>query len=303
MGVIDRRLGATAGRQDNVVTITQIRECGLSHDALKWRLHNGLIQRLHTGVYLIGPAPPSFHARARAAALAVAPHSAVSMRSAAARLGFAPEPAGPIHVTVSGRDVRSRSGIIVHRSRLTSAEVWMVDGVPVTSPARTLADLAATEPVAEVEQLLIDARVARVVRDAELWAELGRTSRMPGRARLRELLRDESEEGYSRSRAERRMRSLIRDADLPRPEFNARVRGFMVDCLWARLRVVGEVDSESFHGHRDAFHEDRRRDQVLAAAGFIVIRITWRQLTSEPLAVAVRLGQALARAEAALPAA
>jgi very-short-patch-repair endonuclease len=71
-----------------------------------------------------------------------------------------------------------------------------------------------------------------------------------------------------------------------------------VDLLWRRERLVVEIDGHAFHGHRAAFERDRRRDQVLAAAGFRVIRITWLQLEREPLAVITRIAQALATAAA-----
>ena len=76
------------------------------------------------------------------------------------------------------------------------------------------------------------------------------------------------------------------------------VQGFEVDVLWRAPRLVIEVDGHAFHGHRTAFERDRRRDQILAAAGYIVIRVTWRQLVDEPVAVITRIAQALALAQA-----
>ncbi len=63
--------------------------------------------------------------------------------------------------------------------------------------------------------------------------------------------------------------------------------------MWAAQRLVVEVDGFRFHGHRAAFERDRRRDATLVAAGYRVIRVTWRQITEEPLAVVASLGQAL----------
>jgi very-short-patch-repair endonuclease len=174
-----------------------------------------------------------------------------------------------------------------------------VGGIPTTSAARVICDLAASEPMAEVEQLLIDARVARCVTDRELYGVLDRTPGRAGAASMRALLADESEEGYSRSRAERLLRSLVKTADLPRPLFNRKLQGFLVDAVWPAHPLVLEVDSERFHGHRAAFEADRRRDQILVAAGYAVIRVTWRQLRKQPVAVASRIAMALARADAA----
>ncbi|MGH2914135.1 MAG: endonuclease domain-containing protein, partial [Solirubrobacteraceae bacterium] len=119
-----------------------------------------------------------------------------------------------------------------------------------------------------------------------------------GTRRLAALLANECGPAPTRSEAERRLRALIDAAGLPRPLFNARLHGFEVDALWPSLRVVVEVDGFAFHAHRGAFERDRRRDQRLVAAGYTVIRITWRQLAHEPLGVVARLAQALALAQA-----
>jgi very-short-patch-repair endonuclease len=90
------------------------------------------------------------------------------------------------------------------------------------------------------------------------------------------------------------MLALLAAAQLPVPEVNTHLHGFEVDFLWRAQRLVVEFDGRQFHGHEAAFERDRRRDQVLLAAGYRVLRVTWRQLLDEPLAVAVRIGQALA---------
>ena len=78
------------------------------------------------------------------------------------------------------------------------------------------------------------------------------------------------------------------------PSSNAPLCGFSVDFVWPASRLVVEVDGYGFHGDRAAFERDRRRDQVLVAAGYRVIRATWRQLEHEPLGVVARLAAALA---------
>ncbi|MFZ0041498.1 MAG: DUF559 domain-containing protein [Solirubrobacteraceae bacterium] len=99
----------------------------------------------------------------------------------------------------------------------------------------------------------------------------------------------------TRSKAERLLLALINEAELPRPMTNVRLHGYEVDFLWRAEKLVVEVDGHRFHGHRAAFERDRKRDQVLTAAGYRVIRVTWRQLEHEPVAVAVRIAQALAQ--------
>jgi very-short-patch-repair endonuclease len=97
----------------------------------------------------------------------------------------------------------------------------------------------------------------------------------------------------ARSEAERRMLGLLAAAQLPRPEVNARLEGLEVDFLWRAQKLIVEVDGYSFHADRAAFECDRRRDQMLLAARYRALRVTWRQLLEEPIALAVRIGQAL----------
>ena len=99
----------------------------------------------------------------------------------------------------------------------------------------------------------------------------------------------------TRSKAERLVLRLIADAELPMPEVNAKLLGFEVDFLWRARNLVLEFDGFEFHRHRHQFEADRHRVQVLTAAGYRVIQVTWRQLCEEPLALAVRIGQALVR--------
>jgi very-short-patch-repair endonuclease len=297
----DARIGVIAGGQDNVITLEQLIEAGLGRKALQCRLQAGAMQRLHRTVFLVGPAPPSFAALARAAALAVGGDAVVCLDAAPVLLGLRPAPAapGPIDILVPARNARQRPGIIVHRSTIVPTEFGYVRGIPVTSAARTICDHAASGPMSEVEQLLIDARRARIVTDAELYAVLDRVRHRKGHAAVRALLDDEMEEGYSRSKAERKLRKLVKSADLPIPLYNRKIRGLMVDAHWPALRVVVEVDGRKDHGTLWAFENDRYRDQILVAAGYRVIRVTWRQLVNEPMAVAVRIGQALIWAERA----
>jgi very-short-patch-repair endonuclease len=120
--------------------------------------------------------------------------------------------------------------------------------------------------------------------------------RAPGRtgiARLRATLDDESGRVPTRSEAERLLLAMVEDAQLPLPAVNVPLEGYEVDFFWRVEKLVVEVDGHGFHGHRAAFERDRRRDQRLVAAGYRVIRVTWRQLVGEPLALISRIAQAL----------
>ena len=91
------------------------------------------------------------------------------------------------------------------------------------------------------------------------------------------------------------MLSLVHKAGLPRPEVNHRVGPYLVDFAWLREKVLVETDGYAAHGYRGAFERDRARDAALQAAGYVVLRFTWRQITEEPLKVAAQLAATLSR--------
>jgi very-short-patch-repair endonuclease len=108
---------------------------------------------------------------------------------------------------------------------------------------------------------------------------------------------DDARPALTRSQAEERFLELIRAADLPTPDVNTPLHGFEVDFLWREQRLVVEIDGYAYHSDRQAFEGDRSRDATLAAHGYRVIRVTWRQLRDAPTAVVARVAQALARAD------
>jgi very-short-patch-repair endonuclease len=146
-----------------------------------------------------------------------------------------------------------------------------------------------------VDGLLNEARAQKLVTDGALHAAMARCPGRRGTGPLRALLEAERETGYDRSQAERLLRRLIKAADLEPALHNVRIEGKQVDAVWPRYKVVLEVDGYQWHGHRQAFERDRGRDQKLIGAGYIVIRVTWRQLTERPMVVAVSIAKAMAR--------
>jgi very-short-patch-repair endonuclease len=145
-----------------------------------------------------------------------------------------------------------------------------------------------------MERVLSDAYSRRLVSEPAIDAALARGPHRPGAGALRALLQRLAGPVITRSEAERRLHRLIAAAGLPRPAANVVVAGYEVDVVWPTHRLVVELDGFAFHGHRVAFERDRRRDARLVAAGYRVMRVTWRQLTDEQLAVAAALGGALA---------
>ncbi len=281
-----------AGRQHGVVARSQLLAGGVSADAIDRRVQAGRLRALHRGVYLAGPTAPPLAAE-MAAALACGP-SAVLSHGTAARLWRIPgtAAAGPIEVMARAGDPR-KPGLLVRRvTTLRVDEVTTLDGIPITTPARTLYDLAGVLDGRGLERALAEALALRLTTPQELRRLLARHPRGPGSPELRALL-DRGEPARTRSEAEERLLDLVRRGKLPEPEVNVRVAGHQVDLLWRKQRLVVEVDGFAFHSSQLAFERDRRRDAELMAAGLRVMRVTWRRLQEEPDAALVDLVRAL----------
>ena len=260
-------LGVAPGADDGL----ELRPAGLDRNAIAHRVRHGRLVRVHRGVYAVGHVPPSPHARATAAVLACGPDAALSHRSAAALWELVRWHA-PIDVTTT--TARRVVGVTVHRSRtLTAADVTRHYGIPVTTPARTMLDLAGVLDPASLTRAVNDARIRRLMSRDGLDTQLARAR---GRA-TKQLAR----------RPDHATRSVFEDAflvfidrhRLPRPEVNQIVAGHEVDMLWRPQRLVAELDGREFHAH--AFEHDRDRDADLLAAGLRVVRVTWRRLRAQ----------------------
>jgi very-short-patch-repair endonuclease len=219
-----------------------------------------------------------------AAVLACGETAVLSHRSAAALWGIRHAWLGPPEVTVTDGASRGRPGISVRRTRvLTAADTRRREGVPVTAPARTLLDLAAVVDRPDLARALNEAQVLRLVTPREI-GQVTRRGR-PGSAALRAALQAQFEPRFTRSEAEARLLELVRHAGLPEPETNVRVLGHEVDFLWPEQKLIVEVDGFAYHSSRQAFERDRRRDALLQAGGFRVIRFTYRQIVDDPASV------------------
>jgi very-short-patch-repair endonuclease len=231
-----------------------------------------------------------------AAILACGDGSIVSHRSAAGIWGLVIGGSrAPVEVTVVRARAPSRPGIRVHRARsLDARDVRRVERIPVTSPARTILDLAARTEGLELERMIAEGIRRGLVRETQLRELLGRSGGKRGAVALRDAVSGECGPAFTRSAAERMFLALVRSAGLPEPLVNAMVEGHEVDFLWPRHRLIVEIDGAAYHSDRAAFERDRLRDAELQAAGFRVIRVTWRQLTEDPRGTIGRLEKVLA---------
>lgn len=292
--LILRELGAT---QHGVVTRAQMLERGLPVHAVDRLVRARRLVVVQRGVYQIGPLPLP-RAAERAAVLAGGRDARVSHRSAATLLGVleARQHVENVDVTVARRRPRRIAGARLHIVRdLLMDEVALVDGIPVTTPARTLLDLAETETARDVEQAYASALRMQLVTTEAMAGMVEQHPSHRGAPLWRRLLADHGGPAFTRSEAEEKLLDLTRSAGLPRPELNVDVLGHEVDFVWRDVRVVAEVDGFAFHASARSFAADRRRDAELTAAGYRVLRFTWADLGERRLTTLARLAQALVR--------
>jgi very-short-patch-repair endonuclease len=282
-------IGALAARQWGVVSRRQLFDAGLSATEIRNRVRGGHLLPLHPGVYAVG------HARLRtegywlAAVLAVGPGAVLSHRDAAGLHGLRPTNHARTDVTTTA-DRQSSERIQVHRTRsLDAQDITTVRGIPTTTVARTLVDLAYTVPHDHLTKAIREAERHRTFDLRAVHAALARTRGRRGRGHrgLREAIAECAafEHHHTRSPLEDAFLRVLRDNGLSQPATNAYVEGFEVDASWRTQRIAVELDGWTDHRTRRAFEADRARDAVLMAAGWRVIRVTYRQLKERPDAV------------------
>lgn len=286
-----------ARRQHGLVARAQLIRGGVPGGRIDYRLRTGRLSRVFRGVYAVGPVVAPLR-RPMAAILLAGDGAWLGFDSALAfwQLARAPAPDASIHI-LTVRDVRSAADeVIVHRTaRVEADEVTIRDGVPVTAPARTILDYAATAPRREIEYAIGRAHRAGLLEPADLLGLLDRYRRRPGVSLLRLILDEMADPTFVRSEAERRLIELLRVAGLPLPRTNRRVIGLEVDFVYPEERLVIEVDGRAYHSGDPAFERDHERDNLLVAADYEVIRLTWRKITRRPEAVAALVAGALGR--------
>ena len=229
-----------------------------------------------------------------AAVLASGPEAVLSHWSAAALWMIRPNSRSIIDITTPQKS-RSWGGIRRHHSPLPADEATVEEGIPVTSVPRTIFDLAATEPVDVVENLLREMEFLEL-RDRLSLPDL--IERYPGKRGVRKvrvaLVRlEEDPPGRRRRGLEEGFAPFLRRHHLPLPRFNDWIlldpKRYQVDCHWPGTGQIVELDGWEGHRTRSAFREDRARDRALRVAGYSVIRLTWNQLDDEPEAVSADL--------------
>lgn len=296
-GVIATLAGAQRGRMAR----WQLLAAGVSDHAIGRCLRGGRLVRRHRAVYAVPHSDQLPLAPDAGAVLACGPGALLCDHSAAVLWGLRPGVADPVHVVVpfGQRGPARDPAIVVHRTRLLSpADARLHQGLPVTSPARTVLDLAARLPERDVEQMLDEGLfVRRLLSRGELRATLRRAGGHPGRAALARIATRHTRSTKTDSRPEERLLLLVRAAGLPEPQHQVHALGYRLDLFWPQLKLAVEVDRYGTHGSPGRFERDRRRDaRLLAELGIAVLRITDLQIEHRPYEVIATLARAIAAA-------
>ena len=282
-GKANTRVADLAARQWGVVDLDDLRECGLSEDAVATRVKNGTLLRLFRGVFAVGYLPLSLEGRFLAAVKACGPDAVLSHFSAVVHWRLRPWIQHLPHVTSPG--LRRREGITHHRSERIDGTVHR--GVPVVTPARALFDVSSMLPYKSLRAAVNQAFSLELVTLTQLIDYRGR-----GAKKLRKVL---ATAAPTKSENENLVLHLIHEAGLPRPLVNPRLKGtsYIPDFLWRDQRLILEADSKRFHGNMIARADDATRQLVLETMGLRVIRTTWREATTHPAVVQRRIADAL----------
>lgn len=280
-----------AACQHGVVSRRQLVDAGLGRGAIEHRVRIGWLHRMYRGVFAVGHRPLTREARWMGAVLACGDGAGLSHRCAAALWEVRPYSGSYVDVTIASRNGRAtRNPIRHHRSStLTSEDITTHRGIPVTTIARTLLDVAA---------MLTAPRLARTVEQTEIRRlfDLSAVERMltrhpghRGAARLRQALSLYRADEFTRSELETAFIALCAVHDLPRPLVNHIVEGQEVDFFWPHHRLIVETDGRATHLTHAAFESDRARDARLLALGYRTMRVSELQVRLDAATVAATL--------------
>jgi very-short-patch-repair endonuclease len=284
----DTLVGALADGQYGVVCREQLLAAGLSNGAIGRAADAGRLRPVFRGVYAVGHVALRREGWWMAALLACGPDAALSHRSAAIVWGFLAGPALPVDVTTTSGKGRRHSRITTHRTPLHPLDALVIDDLRVTTPSRTIVDLAAVLQGRALREAVERAQDVRRFDPRDIGATMSRAARRP--RRLLDLLALMSpDQDNARSHLERLFLSLTRAAKLPRPTPNHEIGGRRRDFAWPDNRLVVETDGYRYHSSREAKRRDNRRDRQLTALGWRPVRFTYEEITFEPAHVAAEL--------------
>jgi predicted transcriptional regulator of viral defense system/very-short-patch-repair endonuclease len=277
--------------QHGVFGLQQLRELGFSDTAVHKRVATRRLHRIHRGVYSLVPRELlKREGLYMAAVLACGEGAVLSHRSSARLHGLGNYGHHRIDVTVPKRSQRTHSGVAVHTSTtLSAADVTVVNAIPTTTVARTLFAIAELITPRQLERAFDQADIMQTLDLNEIRDQVARNPTRPAAKAVNHLLNTHYIGSTpTENEFEDAFLQLTRSLRLPdpTPQFYIDPQDgeppIRADFAWPDRKIVVETDGRGTHGTTHAFESDRRRDQRLIAAGWRVIRTTWRQLKNRP---------------------
>jgi very-short-patch-repair endonuclease len=284
---LDWLLAALAELQYGVVARWQLTLLGYGKTAIQNRVDSGLLIPLHAGVYAVGHTKLTRSGYFLAAVLAFGPRAVLSHRSAGVHWDLLSSRQIKVDVTTHVSGQRHTRRIKAHRTRHLHEEDWTIkDGIPVTSVARTILDLAAVLSRDRLLDLIDDAVRAELFDLGALERAMTRTPKRRGVKKLQAVLADYRGAPDLRSKFERHFRHRLRAIEgLAEPLHNIEVAGYRADVYFPDYKLVIELDSRHFHLTPRAFESDAVRDTARLKQKIGTLRITDERFYSEPDAV------------------
>jgi hypothetical protein len=283
---VDEVIATIANRQGGVVGRNQLLARGIPGKAIDYRAKIGRLRLVQRGVYAVGHDAIPIRGRLCAALLIGGTGSALSHRTAAYVLTLLPSMPPFVDITTTRHRRRNRPGLVFHHA--ATLDVHRRHGLPVTTPIRTLRDLAATRPRTEVERAASEAMVLKLVTKQQLATQQG-----PGATVLAGLVRTGI--GPTRSGLERAFLKALVKLGLPEPLVGHRIGPYTVDFFWPSHNLVVETDGDDYHGHDIAARRDNKRDVYLQLHGCTVVRVPEEELPEAPGTVAAFLSRPASR--------
>jgi hypothetical protein len=275
-----RQVAEIAARQHDVIPHRQLVELGLAPYQIRHRVQRARLHRIYRGVYAFGRPGLTREGEWLAAVYACGDGAAISHAPAGALWGMW-ERSVPIEVSIPRRRSARHPGIVVHRRSLEPDEITERCAVPVTTPMRTLIDLAARLRDGRIEAMVNEADRLDLIDPVALRCGLDTVRPGPGVGVLRRLL-DRRTLTVTDSELERRFLPIAAPAGLGAPLSQVMLSGFRVDFFWPDVGLVVETDGLRYHRTPGQQARDRRRDQAHTAAGLTPLRFTHAQIAHEP---------------------
>jgi very-short-patch-repair endonuclease len=292
----DAAIAGLAGRHRTIVAHEQLLAVGCSRRAIAHWVNQARLHSVFHGVYSVvsGELPPL--AREQAALLSCGRRAFLSHWTAAGIWGLVPSLPQEVEVSVVGRRCAPRKGIRVHQiKQIHRQEYRRHEGLWMSSPARAVLEIAATASAKELTAAIDEGLARRRFTPRELDEVLARNRPCRGSARLAEILGDPTATAVTRSKREKRLLRLIREAGLPMPETNVPFGRFELDFFWRREGLVVEVDGETFHRAPGAVGRDREKDLAVRAASLEMMRFTGEHVMNRSVMVVATITGALVR--------